>query len=116
MIADHFMPLCFNQKYSARDAKEHGDKVREQMRQQFLERLEKEQMEKTELPDFEEGGFSADALNFYGLWKLFDGLCDAAFYGTNREYALGSTEKQRYMGTWSDDTPVKELSVITDLD
>jgi hypothetical protein len=49
----------------------------------------------------------------YGLWKLFDGLSDAAFFGKNREYALGNTPQQRFMGKWSDGVPVKEL-VVTD--
>ena len=56
---------------------------------------------------------AVDALDFYGLWKLFDGLSDAAFFKKNREYALGNTAKQRYMGKWSDGVPVKEL-VVTD--
>ena len=54
-----------------------------------------------------------NALDYYGLWKLFDGLCDAAFYGKNREFALGNTPQQRFMGKWSDGTAVKEL-VVTD--
>ena len=52
-----------------------------------------------------------NALDFYGTWKLFDALCDAAFYGKNREYALGNTKQQRFMGVWSDGVPVKELKV-----
>jgi hypothetical protein len=52
-----------------------------------------------------------NAIDFYGTWKLFDGLCDAAFYGKNREYALGNTRQQRFMGKWSDGVPVKELKV-----
>lgn len=56
-------------------------------------------------------GFGVDALDYYCLWKLFDALTDAAFYGTNQEYALGNTFQQRYMGEWSDGTPVKELTV-----
>lgn len=52
-----------------------------------------------------------NALDYYGTWKLFDALCEAAFYGRNREYALGNTPKQRFMGLWSDGTPVKELKV-----
>jgi pimeloyl-ACP methyl ester carboxylesterase len=52
-----------------------------------------------------------NALDYYGLWKLFDGLCDAAFTGKNREYALGNTPQQRFMGRWSDGVPVKELKV-----
>lgn len=55
-----------------------------------------------------------DAMDYYGYWKLFDGLTDAAFYGCNRIYALGDTPQQRFMGTWSDGVPVKEPRVITD--
>lgn len=53
-----------------------------------------------------------NALDYYGTWKLFDGLVDAAFTGKNREYALGNTPQQRFMGVWSDGVPVKELKVI----
>ncbi|HEU5132506.1 MAG TPA: alpha/beta fold hydrolase, partial [Pyrinomonadaceae bacterium] len=35
-----------------------------------------------------------NALDYYGTWKLFDGLIDAAFNGKNREYALGNTPQQ----------------------
>jgi len=56
---------------------------------------------------------AVNALDYYALWKLFDALCDAAFYGKNREYALGNTPQQRFMGKWSDGVPVKEL-VVTD--
>jgi hypothetical protein len=54
-----------------------------------------------------------NALDFYGTWKLFDGLTDAAFYGQNRNSALGNTPEQRFMGVWSDGVPVKELKVTT---
>ena len=54
-----------------------------------------------------------NALDYYGTWKLFDALCDTAFTGKNREYALGNTPQQRFMGRWSDGTPVKEL-IVTD--
>ena len=53
-----------------------------------------------------------NGLDYYGTWKLFDGLTDAAFYGRNREYALGNTRQQRFMGKWSDGVPVKELKVV----
>ena len=56
---------------------------------------------------------TADALDFYGLWKLFDALTDAAFYLRNREVALGDTPEQRFMGVWSDGVPVRELEVWT---
>ncbi len=52
-----------------------------------------------------------DALDGFGYWKLFDALTDAAFYGINREYALGNTPEQRCMGEWSDGTPRKEMTV-----
>jgi acetyl esterase/lipase len=56
---------------------------------------------------------TVNALDYYGLWKLFDALCDAAFYKKSREFALGNTPQQRFMGKWSDGVPVKEL-IITD--
>jgi hypothetical protein len=52
-----------------------------------------------------------NAMDYYGTWKLFDALTDAAFTGKNREYALGNTPQQRFMGVWSDGVPVKELKV-----
>ncbi len=57
------------------------------------------------------GNYGPDALDYYGYWKLFDALTDAAFYDLNREYALGKTPEQMYMGIWGDGTPVKELRV-----
>jgi acetyl esterase/lipase len=53
-------------------------------------------------------------LQTYGLWKWFDALTDAAFFGKNREYALGNTSEQRFMGKWSDGTPVAEPRVVTE--
>jgi acetyl esterase/lipase len=52
-----------------------------------------------------------DALDYFGTWKLFDALEDAAINGKNRDYALGGGPHQRYMGKWSDGEPVKELEV-----
>jgi hypothetical protein len=54
-----------------------------------------------------------DAMDYYSTWKLFDALTDYAFYGTYQEYCLGNTPEQRFMGYWSDGTPVKEL-IVTD--
>jgi hypothetical protein len=51
-------------------------------------------------------GDSIDAFDFYGYWKWLDALTDAAFYRTNRPYALGSTPEQTFMGNWSDGEPV----------
>jgi acetyl esterase/lipase len=57
--------------------------------------------------------FTVNAMDYYSTWKLFDALTDYAFYGLNREYCLGNTSEQRFMGLWSDGTPVKEL-IVTD--
>lgn len=57
------------------------------------------------------GPVVTDSLDFYGTWKLWDGLVDAAFRGTHREFALGDTPAQRYMGHWSDRVPVRELII-----
>lgn len=54
---------------------------------------------------------NVDALDYYGFWKLFDGLRDAAFLQKNREYALGNTSEQKFMGVWSDGQKVKELEI-----
>jgi len=56
---------------------------------------------------------TVDAMDYYSTWKLFDALTDYAFYGVNRDYCLGNTTQQRYMGLWSDGIPVKEL-IVTD--
>ena len=77
------------------------------------ERMKERRAEDEEMPDFSNPERTLDALDFYGTWKLFDGLTDAAFYGRNRNYALGGTPEQRFMGRWSDGVPVKEL-IVTD--
>ncbi len=33
--------------------------------------------------------FMTNTMDYYGTWKLFDGLYEAAFYNRNREYSLG---------------------------
>ena len=52
-----------------------------------------------------------NALDFYGYWKWLDALTDAAFFGLHRDLALGGTEAQKFMGTWSDGQPVKPAVV-----
>jgi hypothetical protein len=63
------------------------------------------------LPRFLPG--TVDAMDYYSTWKLFDALTDYAFYGINEQYCLGNTSEQRFMGLWSDGTPVNEL-IVTD--
>jgi hypothetical protein len=54
-----------------------------------------------------------NALDYYGTWKLFDALRDAAFDGKNRDLALGDGPAQLAMGNWSDGTPVKPLKRLS---
>jgi dienelactone hydrolase len=58
--------------------------------------------------DFRHAG-TVDALDWYGTWKLFDALTNTAFYGREREIALGGSPAQLSMGVWSDDVPVKPM-------
>jgi hypothetical protein len=57
-------------------------------------------------------GRTRDTLDYFGYWKLCDGLLDAAFFGRNREYALTDSPELRFMGLWSDGTPVREATII----
>jgi len=61
--------------------------------------------------DFEHAG-AIDAMDWYGTWKLFDALSDAAFYGRERDVALGGGEAQTFMGTWSDGVAVTPMRVL----
>jgi acetyl esterase/lipase len=61
--------------------------------------------------EFEHAG-AVDALDWYGTWKLFDALSDAAFYGRERDVALGGGSAQTSMGAWSDGVPVTPLRVL----
>jgi hypothetical protein len=50
-----------------------------------------------------------DALDFFGPWKLLDGLQRCATVRRDCEFAIGGTERQRFMGRWSDGRPVPPL-------
>ncbi len=50
-----------------------------------------------------------DALDFYGFWKLGDGLRNCVILGTDCEYGIGLASQQRAMGAWSDGTAVREV-------
>ena len=63
------------------------------------------------LAEFEHAGV-VDALDWYGTWKLFDALCEAAFSGRQRDVALGGGAAQTAMGKWSDGVPVKPMRVL----
>ncbi len=53
-----------------------------------------------------------NAHNYYGIWKLLDGLQSCSLANKDCEYALGNTPQQRELGKWSDGTPVTELKVL----
>ncbi|MEM9824379.1 MAG: alpha/beta hydrolase, partial [Bacteroidota bacterium] len=52
-----------------------------------------------------------NAVDYFGYWKLFDALLDCSRNTTHCEIAFGDTPEQRYMGLWSDGTPVKQLEI-----
>jgi hypothetical protein len=53
-----------------------------------------------------------DAVDFYCYWKLWDALVDCALNGNNCDVAFGDTPQQRFMGNWSDGTPLTPLLII----
>ena len=121
--ADHFAPVSPDKSYdngeqSAFNRDGRGGPLRESIKERMEDRGKQNSNSNpsNQLPAMAQTTSSspaANALDYYGLWKLFDALCDAAFYGKHRQYALGNTPQQRFMGVWSDGVRVKEL-VITD--
>jgi len=111
LTANHFAPCAPNSRYA--DPSIGSSTSTGPLRERLRERMQERQAENDdEPPDYTtETARAIDALDFYGTWKLFDGLSDAAFSGVNREFALGNTPQQRFMGKWSDRMPVKELQV-----
>ena len=111
LIANHFAPCAPNSQYidpSIGNSVE-ANSLRNRLRERMQQRQQESGGESTNV--LIQAANAVDALDFYGTWKLFDGLCDAVFTGTHREYALGNTPQQRFMGKWGDGTPVKELQV-----
>lgn len=89
LIADHTVPTGADYRYS----------------------LEETRAEVLIEGDSDPAVHNLSSMDYYGHWKLFDGLTNAAFYGRDREYAIGNTPEQRFMGKWSDGTPVEELRI-----
>lgn len=52
-----------------------------------------------------------DVVDYYCYWKLSEALLDCTFRNQNCDYAFGDTPNQRYMGTWTDGTPIRELEI-----
>lgn len=115
--ANHFAPVAPNLDYDSgiesprRLQLKEGGIIGKLLRKRIAQRSAQTQQNsdgEDEYPDLE-ADKKIDALDYNGLWKLFDALCDAAFYDRNREYALGGTTEQKFMGNWSDGIPVKPL-------
>ncbi len=92
LIANHHAPTARDESIGAGERRRLGGRLRDRVTRR-------------------KGIGTVNALDYYGFWKLFDALMDAAFKGKNREYALGNTPAQRNMGRWPDGTKVKELMV-----
>lgn len=105
LIAHHGAPTAFDLAYDNGEKSEETSALRERLKERMRERQNGNDEAEITTEHL------VNALDFYGTWKLFDGLCDAAFYGKNREYALGNTSEQRNMGNWSDGVPVQKLAV-----
>lgn len=56
-------------------------------------------------------GLYVDALDWFGTWKLFDALVGCYVESTECSTVFGEPREQRYMGQWSNGTPVVELIV-----
>lgn len=50
--------------------------------------------------------YSTDTLDYYGSYKWAVAIANDTFFSTDRDYWY-SSDKQIYMGTWSDGTPVR---------
>jgi acetyl esterase/lipase len=62
-------------------------------------------------------GIAAGGLNafdWYGTWKWGDALMSCRFAQQDCQDATGNTPEQRFLGAWSDGTPVTEAQVVTD--
>lgn len=102
LLSDHYAPCSYHRDYSLL--------VFPPYQKNSLVRFLKKEMQ-SRLSYSKKERLFVDPLDYYGCWKLLDGLIDGTCHGKNLKYALGNTKEQRYMGLWSDGTPVKELVV-----
>lgn len=112
LVANHAMPVASDDAFEGKP-EESGDATKPAgpIRSKIKDRMEKRREEKG--GDADQERVRADAFDFYGTWRLFDALTDCAFYKKNCDYALGDSEKVRFMGKWSDGMPVEELEVTS---
>ncbi len=57
------------------------------------------------------GSGPIDAYDYHCTWKLQDALMDCALHSQNCDIAFGDTHEQKFMGNWSDGTPIRPLEV-----
>lgn len=125
LVANHFCPAAPDERYDSaetrqRDARGGGGLLRGLIKARLQARMKQRQADDDDedgLPDMgsmdlKTLGRTVDALDYYGLWKPFDALCEAAFSGRTLAQVI-DREQLKLMGRWSDGTPVKPL-VITD--
>lgn len=53
-----------------------------------------------------------NTVDYFGYWKILDGLIRCLKSGDFCRYALGDTLEQRSLGYWSNGRPVRELEVL----
>lgn len=106
LLATHRAPAAPLPGYEPPQRKEPKGFLKKRIAKRVKERLADEGLD---LNNSTKEPAVTDALDYYGTWKLFDALRDAAFDGKNRDIALGGGAGQLNMGTWSDGTPVKPL-------
>ena len=113
LVASHLFPVGESTPVVARaDEAPAGGPIRRWVREHLGRRLARGLAVREAAADTEvETPRGTDALDYFGTWKWLDALTDAAFRGEHREYALGNTPEQRFMGVWSDGVAVKEASV-----
>ncbi len=58
------------------------------------------------------GDETIDAFDWYGFWKWSVALMNCSFYNQECDFVLKDTENAKFMGKWSDGTPVKQPDFI----
>lgn len=64
-------------------------------------------------PQTGRAGGETDALDWLGLWRPFDALMTCADVHEDCDIALGTGDQHRFMGLWSDGTPVRSPVPVT---
>lgn len=103
---------CRKERSTAKPVAPFREWLRKKIQERMQERFEARREGDEHAPDHSgDANRTLSALDHYGVWKVFDGPINAAFYGKSMDCALGHRHEQRLMGLWSDGVPVKELLV-----